>query len=160
MIEIKVDARHALAQFGPNGIPDGVRKNLRAVIPDLTRRLGAKVEQKLDTELKSRRRLEVKKEMVENPRTIVGRVRTVTNAEPKLLPQWLETGTRAHYIVARNASALSFFWPRVNAHVMFKQVWHPGFAGINYMQRSFQEMEGEIFASIVEAGRAGARDAA
>ncbi len=40
-LQIDVDARKALARFSPSGIPESVRKNLRSIIPDLTRRLGS-----------------------------------------------------------------------------------------------------------------------
>ncbi len=157
---VTVDARGAIAKFSPSGIPEYVRNNLRQIIPDLTKRLGARVEQRLDTELKSRKRLTVTKEMIENPTKIVGRVQTIATAEPKLLPQWLETGTKAHPIFAKNAVALSFFWPKLGRNVMFKSVWHPGFPGINYMQNSFRDMETEIFASMTAAVTRGVREAA
>ena len=157
---VTIDARAAIAKFSSAGIPESVRNRLRMVIPDLTKRLGRRVEEKLDTELKSRRRLQVTKEMVENPTKIVGRVQTVATAEPKLLPQWLETGTKAHPIIATNAGALFFYWPKLGRNVMFKSVWHPGFPGINYTQNAFREMEDEIFASMTSAVTAGAREAA
>ncbi len=157
---VTVDARGAIAKFSPAGIPEYVRNNLRQIIPDLTKRLGAKVEEKLDTELKSRRRLQVTKEMIENPTKVVGRVQTIATAEPKLLPLWLETGTKAHPIFAKNSGALAFFWPKMGRNVMFKSVWHPGFPGINYTQNAFREMEDEIFASMTRAVTAGVREAA
>ena len=43
---------------------------------------------------------------------------------------------------ARNASALHFFWERVGAWVSFKKVQHPGFAGIQYMERTLAEKAG------------------
>jgi hypothetical protein len=157
---ITVDATKALARFSRAGIPEDVRNNLRRILPDLTKRLSASVEDKLDTELRSRRRLEVRKLMREDPTKIIGQVQTVATAEPRMLPRWLDTGTRPHLITARNASALFFFWEKMGRWVSFHSVWHPGFPGLNYMQRSFQEMEDEIFRSIEEAARSGAREAA
>lgn len=40
--------------------------------------------------------------------------------------EWAENGTRAHPIVARNAKALVFYWPKVGRVVAFKHVNHPG----------------------------------
>jgi hypothetical protein len=157
---VTIDARGTIAKFSPSGIPESVRNSLRQVIPDLTKRLGARVEERLNTELKSRNRLVVTKEMIENPTKIIGRVETVATADPKMLPQWLETGTKAHQITAAPGSALAFFWGKMGKNVMFKSVWHPGFAGINYMQNSFRDMEDEIFASMTQAVTRGVREAA
>lgn len=156
---VTVDARAVTARFSPAGIPESVRKNLRAVLPDLTKRLGARVEAKLDTELKSRTNLKVEKLMREDPTKVVGQVRTVWTGDSakSFIPQILETGAKAHPIFPVNASALSFFWARIGQHMILKSVFHPGFPGINYMQRSFQEMETEIFDSMTRAVRAGAR---
>lgn len=159
MITVKVDAQKAIAKFGPSGIPEAVRKNLRAIIPDLTKRLGAAVETNLNTGLKSRNRLQVKKEMVENPTSLYGRVTTVSTREPQMLPLWLESGTKAHEIAARNASALFFFWDKVGRDVAFKRVQHPGFAGIHYTENAFNTMEAEIIEKLTSAVRAGAKAA-
>lgn len=37
-----------------------------------------------------------------------------------------ELGSKPHKIVAKNAPALSFFWPKVGKQVAFKSVNHPG----------------------------------
>jgi hypothetical protein len=159
MITVKVDATGALAKFSPAGIPDSVRRSLRTVIPDLTKRLGAAVESNLDSRLKTRRRLQVKKEMVENPSALYGRVTTIANPGPALLPLWLESGTQPHEIAAKNASALFFYWEKLGKNVAFKRVMHPGFAGVNYSSDAFAAMESEIVDSLTQAVRAGARDA-
>jgi HK97 gp10 family phage protein len=39
---------------------------------------------------------------------------------------FVHQGTRPHFIYARRASALRFFWPRVGRVVYFKHVHHPG----------------------------------
>src|SRR5437899_2343461 len=98
MITVKVDATSALARFGKSGIPDDVRRNLRALIPDLTRRLASRVDANLTAGLRTRRRLQVKSAMVENRQGITGRVTVVSTSEPLMLPLWLESGTRAHAI--------------------------------------------------------------
>lgn len=157
-VKITVDATQAIAKFSPSGIPEAVRRNLRKVLPGLTRKLGGLVEEKLNTQLKTRRRLEVKKELVENPREVTGRVRVnwTGEKEKSFIPQVLESGARAHPIVAKNAGALYFYWAKVGHNVMFQRVWHPGFAGIHYMQNSFREMEDEIFDTVDQAVKAGA----
>lgn len=159
MIEVRVDATRALARFSPAGIPEAVRRQLRAVVPQLTKRLGDLVEANLVAGLKSRRRLVVKKEMRESPTQIVGVVRTISTSEPRMLPAWLETGTRPHEIVVRRAKALVFFWPKVGKKVAFLRVNHPGFKGILYTASAFAAMEEEIRAQITQAVQTGARAA-
>lgn len=159
MITIQVEATKALAKFSPAGIPESVRRSLRAVIPDLTKRLGAQVDANLSSGLKTRRRLQVKKEMVENPKALYGRVTTVATSPPALLPLWLESGTAPHEIAARNASALFFFWEKMGKNVAFRRVHHPGFVGIHYTQNAFDAMEDEIVAALNGAVRAGAQAA-
>jgi hypothetical protein len=157
MITVKVDATRALAKFSPAGIPEAVRRNLRRVLPDLTRKLSAAIDARLASGLKSRRSLEDKVELVENPTAIFGRVRVIANApSPAMLPAWLNTGTAPHEIAARNASALFFFWERLGMNVMFRRVMHPGFAGINYAEGALADMRGEIVDTIGQAGRQGA----
>lgn len=149
VVTVKIDNTAAIANFGPQGfLPVAVRDNLRSVLPDLTRRLGAQVNSNLDSGLKTRRRLQVRQEMVENPTAIYGRVTTVATEEPLMLPEWLEDGTAAHVIRARNATALFFFWEKVGRNVMFQKVNHPGFAGIHYTQNAFDALEGEIRSGI------------
>lgn len=151
--EFRVDARQAYAKFSRSGIPEGVRNILRRRLPDLIRDFGARVEQKLDTQLKSRRRLRVRKEMVENPREIVGRVSVVWTGGPegKMVPQVLESGAKPHVIAARDAQALRFFWPKTGRTMFFKQVMHPGFPGIFYMESTMQEMEPDIVQALRQA---------
>lgn len=157
--EIKVDASRAIARFSPAGIPEGVRASLRGVIPDLTKRLGAQVDRNLDAGLRSRTRLTVRKEMVEDPRKIIGRVRTVWTgaAAQNMVPQVLESGSKAHEIAARNAPTLAFFWAKMGMTVFFRRVWHPGFAGIHYMENAFGAMSGEIRTGLTQAVKTGLR---
>lgn len=155
-VQVTVVDNTALARFSPAGIPEGVRNNLRRTIPGLTRRLAAVVDSKLNSELKSRDNLKIQPpqgEMVEGPTQIVGRVTVAWtgNAAASMVPQVLESGARAHPIEAKNAGALFFFFPAMGKNVFFKRVWHPGFPGIHYMQRSFQEMEDDIFQGITDA---------
>lgn len=155
MITVKVDNTTALARFGPQGIPVSVRNELRKVIPDLTRRLGAAVNRNLNDRLKSRRRLVVQQQMVENTQAIYGRVTTVSVSEPFMLPIWLEDGTRPHEIVAKNAPVLAFYWDRIGGMAFFKRVMHPGFAGVRYTADAFAEVEPEIKSEINRAVRDG-----
>lgn len=157
MISVKVDSSKALIKFGPQGIPEAVRRNLRRIIPDLTKRLGAAVDANLTAGLKTRASLTVKKEMVENPTALYGRVTTVSSKNP-LLPLWLESGTKAHDIVA-TGPALAFFWPKVGKQMFLKKVHHPGTAPGNFSANAFHAMEAEIKAALTSAVRAGARAA-
>lgn len=155
MISVQLDATQAIARFGQRGLPVTVRNNLRRVLPDLTKRLGDQVSANLDAGLKSRRRLVVRKEMVENPTQIYGTVTTVSTSPPIMLPLWLEDGTLPHIIRAKNVSALYFFWDKLGKFVSFKQVMHPGFAGIRYTQNAFDAMEDEIKRTIDRIVREG-----
>jgi len=156
VITVKVEAQQAIAKFSPSGIPEDVRRNLRAVIPNLTKRLGAAVDANLSAGLKTRRSITVRKEMVENRSALYGRVVTVSSKLP-MLPLWLEEGTKAHDIVARNAKALYFYWDKAGGFVAFHSVHHPGFAGIHYSRDAFAEMEDEIVKKLDEADVAGAQ---
>lgn len=151
MITAKVESQVAMARFGPSGIPESVRKSLRVIIPDLTKRLGAQVEANLNTGLKTRRRLQVKKEKIESRSALYGRVTTISTSEPMMLPLWLEEGTRAHAIEARNAKALFFFWDKMGKNVAFKRVMHPGFPGIHYTGNALESMRSEIINAITLA---------
>ena len=159
--QIQVDARQALLKFSDAGIPEGVRRNLRTVIPGLTKKLGSLVDYKLNTELKSRTHVEVKNEMVESPTYLYGRVSAVWTGDPKqsMVPAVLDTGAVAHDIEAVNASALFFFWEKLGMNVAFRRVHHPGFAGINYMKRSLDEMHDEIVNGLRQAAADGAKAA-
>jgi hypothetical protein len=159
MITVQVDATRALAKFSPDGIPESVRRNLRRAIPDLTKRLGAAIDSNLSTRLKTRRRLSVKNEMVENPTALYGRSSVVANPGPAMLPYWLERGTSPHEIIAKNASALFFFWEKLGRNVAFRRVMHPGFEGRFFARDAFAAMENEIVRSLTEAVRRGAREA-
>ena len=151
-VEIKVDTTHAIAKF--DRIPVAVRDNLRAVIPDLTRALGRLVNAKLDSELKSRNRLNVTEEMHENPNYIYGIVGLV-GGPPEFLPNIIETGAQPHPIEGN--PILAFFWEKLGQQVFFRHVNHPGFKGIRAMERSLDEMRGEIVAKITETTHATAQ---
>ena len=53
-------------------------------------------------------------------------------------------GTRPHRIVARNAPALRFFWPKVGRVVFFKSVNHPGTKANRFMERALNRAAREI----------------
>ncbi len=155
MITVKVDDRAAMARFGPSGIPESVRKNLRAIIPNLTKRLGALVDANLTGGLKTRRRLQVKSEMVENPSALYGRVRTISTSEPFFLPNILETGAKAHIIRGINRPDKLLFF-EIGGHLISKhEVNHPGFPGIHYAGNALAAMESEIINGITQAVRNG-----
>lgn len=154
-VEITIDASRAIARFSPAGIPEQVRNNLRRLIPDLTRRFGAEVERKMFAGLRSSgpHRLQVQKQMIENPTQVVGRVEVVWKgpASGRLVPTYLEEGTRPHVIAARFAPSLVFFWAKMGRWVAFKQVNHPGTKGIHMVADTFAEMQGEIRATLARA---------
>lgn len=163
MIAIQVNAQSALARFSPAGIPEQVRRNLRATIPGLLRSLAAEVNRNLDSGLKSRARVQIDKgqgEMVENARGITGRMEMIWTGDPSasMVPQVLESGARPHVIEAKNAGALYFYWPVVGANVFFRKVNHPGFPGIRYMQNAFEGMKSEIVGKLEESVKDGARE--
>jgi hypothetical protein len=157
-VTITVDATRALAKL--DRVTPAVRNNLRGVIPNLTKQLGALVNSKLDSQLKSRKNIQIKQEMVESASYIYGRVFAAWTGDRKamMVPQILESGARPHDIEAVNAKALAFFWDRMGGDVFFKRVHHPGFPGIHYMENSFDEMKGEISSRIRSAITAAARD--
>jgi hypothetical protein len=158
-VTIKVDSTRAIAKL--NRIPVSVRNALRRVIPNLTKQLGALVNAKLDSKLKTRTNLDVKQEMHENAQSITGVVSLVWNGDPtsKLVPTYLEYGTRPHEIAAVNANALAFFWERIGENVMFKRVQHPGFPGFYFLRDSLAESRDEITSQITAAVKQGAREA-
>ena len=155
--QITIEADKALARFSPAGIPNAVRRNLRRVLPDLTKMVGNLVNSKLDAGLQSRRRVKITQEMVENPKEIYGEVKAVWtgDASKAFVPTILESGAVAHAIVAVNAKALYFFWPKLNQFVSFKSVWHPGFAGIHYMRDAFAERRDTIRVRLEDAVKRG-----
>lgn len=157
--QITIDAREALARFSRAGIPEGVRNQLRQTLPDVTRKLGALVDSKLSSQLKSRTNLQVKKELVENPQKIVGRVRVIWTGDSSkaMVPFWLDQGTRPHEIKAVNAKALYFYWEKIGAYFIGKKVMHPGFKGLDFMNQSLLEMEPEIVDVIRDAAVRGAQ---
>lgn len=152
--EINVNMSSVMAKFSPAGIPETVRNNLRRVLPDLTKEIGRAVDDKLSSQLKSRTSLETKKELVENPTSIFGRVRVTSSRNP-LLPEWIEKGTRPHEIKAKNVNALHFMWPVMGGFVFFKSVHHPGTKAMQFMETTFGEFEPQIVSRLTEAVRQG-----
>jgi len=51
--------------------------------------------------------------------------------------KWLNEGASWHPIVARNARALAFYWPKVGRFVFFKSVNHPGYKGDDYITQAY-----------------------
>lgn len=152
---ISVDARQAYARFSESGIPENVRKSLRQMLPQLVRRVGAALDRRLDSELKSRTNLAVRRELVEDPKRVAGRIRLEwTGVSTKaMVPQWLEEGTSPHEIAAVRARALYFFWDRIGAYAMFKKVMHPGTRPYRLAENTLVEMEPDIVATLTEAVR-------
>lgn len=162
---VTVDARSALAQFSRAGIPESVRNSLRQVIPDLTKRLGALAQDNLIGGVDSWTHIDIKKEMVENPSKIIGRVRSVWTGDSakKMVPQWIEEGTRAHEIWASGAHGgpgpknLFFFWKKIGTYWGGPMVHNPGVTPRHYMKYAFEAMHDEIIDSMTKAVTRGTR---
>jgi len=156
-IEIKIDTTRAVAKLGR--ITPEVRDNLRKVIPDLTKALGRLIGSKLDSGLKSRKTLSVAQELHESTQMITGVARVEASApSPKLLPTYLNEGTRPHEIMGN--PVLAFPWDKIGGRTaFFRKVNHPGFAGLHFMEAAFSEMHDEIVAEITGAVKSGAREA-
>jgi len=156
-IEIKVDTTRAIAKLGR--ITPQVRDNLRKVIPDLTKALGKLIGAKLDSGLKSRKTLTVAQELHESVNRITGVARVEASASsPKLLPTYLEEGTRPHEIIGN--PVLAFPWDKLGgATAFFRKVNHPGFAGLHFMEKAFSEMQEEIVGEIKAAVKEAAHEA-
>lgn len=139
-------------------LPEDIRNNLRRVLPDLGKRLGAKVEAGMQAKLQSHNRLKVTKQLIENPRSIYAKVALVWTGEAskKLVPTWLEEGTKPHRITARNAPVLAFFWPKIGAMFFGKYVNHPGNKAYKIFGDAYDGMRSEITDSITRAVRSAA----
>lgn len=146
--QITVNAQQAYARFSPAGIPEQVRKNLRALLPGLGQRVGGQIESRLNTELKSRQSLTVSKLMIENPSALYLQI-TVKSSKNPMLPTWLESGTRPHEILGR--PLLSFWWEKMGFQFIGPRVMHPGFAGIHYAENTLAAMESEIVDTLSNA---------
>lgn len=162
MITVEVNGARALARFSPAGIPEAVRKNLRAAIPGLLRELAGQVNSNLSV-LKSREHVQIDRGegvMIENASGITGQLDMIWTGDQaaSMVPLILESGAVPHVIEAVNVSALAFNWPALGGQVFFKKVNHPGFPGIHYMQNAFDKLRPEIVQKIEDAVRAGAAE--
>lgn len=160
-IEVKADAVLAKMRI----LPQRLRAKLRTTIPGLTRDLAAKVRAKLvpgslgtsaQTGLPlfatSNRLLpSVSAEVRDNVAYFKGRVFLDPGKFPAIAGMSLESGARPHVIVARNASALRFFWPKIGGTFVGRQVHHPGFPGAFFMRDSLAEMLPEITETLKDA---------
>jgi hypothetical protein len=136
-----------------------VRANLRAVMPKLGKQLGAKIEENMASRLNSANRLKVTKKMVENPRSITTTVSLdwTGEASKKLVPTYLEKGTKAHEIVAKHASVLAFYWPKINGWFFGPKVNHPGTKPYNLVADAWASQKDAIQAALTEAVRSAGR---
>lgn len=155
-VEVKVDATRALAKM--DRIPVAVRDQLRSIIPDLTKQLGALVNAKIASELASHKTLNVAQEMHENAQRIIGVVRLDANSpSPSLLPLWLEEGTKEHFVAPVRAKALH--WTEGGQDFFSKGHWVRGIGPYKFLARSFNEMKDQIVTGIKNAVKTGARQA-
>lgn len=144
-VSVTVDGK-AYRKF--DKLPEDIRSALRAEIPSLTKDLATRVRAKLipGALFKTTTRLlpAVGVKMVENTKEIYGTVYIDQGKFPNVVAHTLESGSRPHDIVVKNAKALYFFWAKLGRHVAFLRVHHPGFEGRSYMQSSLDEMMPEI----------------
>lgn len=141
---ISIDARVANARF--SGMPEQVRANLRRVLPQLAKELGSAVERNVANNLKSHVNLKVTKQLVENPKTIYARVSLdwTGPAAKKLVPFWLEEGTKPHVIQARNAKVLAFYWDKIGGMFFGPKVNHPGTRAYKLFQTAYDAQKANI----------------
>lgn len=136
-------------------MPENARKRMRSEIPILTKQLAERVRAKLQPGalFRTTTRLlpAVKSEMVENTNEIYGRVYIDQRLFPNVVAHTLESGSKAHVIEAKNASALFFFWEKLGMNVAFKRVNHPGFSGRSYMESSLGELKESMTAKLRDA---------
>jgi len=152
-ITIKVDPRKASERL--NALPKAVRDNLRSLMPLIATTLSGSINQKLDNELKSRERLHVKAQMREGAKDIGVTVSLTADPGPKLLPDWLESGTRPHMIFGK--PYLAFHWDRVGKDMVLRSVQHPGTQAYQFMARSLEEMRADVLAEIGDVVKKAAR---
>ena len=130
VVEVRIDGK---VEAKYSKLPEGVRGALRAEIPVLTRKLAARVRAKLapGALFKTSTHIlpAVTAKMIENTSEIYGRVYIDPGKFPEVVAHTLESGSKAHVIRAKNASALFFFWEKLGQNVAFKEVHHPGFEG-------------------------------
>jgi hypothetical protein len=146
---INVDLSKALLRFGEAGIPEQVRTNLRRLIPPLAINFTAQVNNRLNTQLKSRNSLTVTNEMRENRNQITAKIQIVSSTN-QLLPTYLELGTRPHGIDPVNAQFLHFALGGV-IEVFAKHVEHPGTRAYHFLEDTLVEFKSEILDTMQQA---------
>lgn len=58
--------------------------------------------------------------------------------------EYVSSGTRPHIIKPRNASALSFFWPKAGKTVVFAHVNHPGTKPNDFWTRTLGDIPNRV----------------
>ncbi len=159
-VQIKVDAQQAFARFSDAGIPEQVRNNLRRALPGLGKDIAQAVNAKLDARLKARTNITVDAKMIEkgggkNAIFIEVGARWTGAASKRMVPKWLEIGTRPHVIEARIAKTLAFYWPKIGGMFFGKRVNHPGTKPYRYMEDTLVEKEVSIVDVLSRAVREG-----
>lgn len=147
---INVDLSKAQLRFSPAGIPETVRSNLRRLIPQLAHNITAAINNRMNTQLKSRNTLTVTEKMRENPSKITMEIQIISPSAKGLLPAYLELGTAPHEIVPRNAQFLRFALGGV-IEVFAKKVQHPGTRPYLFMEQTVAEFMGDIQGTLNEA---------
>lgn len=150
---ISVDLSKAVLRFSDAGIPEQVRTNLRRLIPGLAHNITAAINNRINSQLKTRRTITVTQKMREDPRRIVMEIAIESPSAEGLLPTYLELGTKAHQISPRNAYARFFtpgFWGWTT-YTKLKPVQHPGTRAYNFLGDTVSEFKNDIHATLDEA---------
>jgi hypothetical protein len=142
-VKIEVDLSKALVRLSDAGIPESVRTNLRRLIPPLANNMVAAINNRLNTQLKSRNTIEVTEVMRENPSRITATIAIESPSAGGLLPTFLELGTKPHEILPVNAQMLHFVLGGV-IEVFARRVDHPGTKPYLFMQDTLAEFMGDI----------------
>lgn len=147
---ISVDLSKALLRFSNAGIPEQVRNNLRRLIPPLASNMAAAINNRMNTQLKSRNTLTVTTKMREDPTKISMEIAIMSPSAQGLLPTYLELGTKAHEIFPRNARFLHFALGGV-IEVFARKVNHPGTRPYLFLSDTLAEFMTDIRATLDQA---------
>ena len=147
---INVDLSKALLRFSNAGIPEQVRNNLRRLIPGMGHTITNAINNRLNTQLKTRRTITVVEQMRENANQIVMRIAIESPSAEGILPKYLELGTKPHPIYPVNVSFLRFALGGV-IEVYARKVMHPGTRPYLFMDQTVAEFKNDILGMLNDA---------
>ncbi len=147
---INVDLSKAILRFSNAGIPEQVRNNLRRLIPNMGHTITNAINNRLNTELKSRRTIMVTEKMKESPTQLTMEIAITSESAAGLLPTYLELGTRPHEIKPVNFQFLHFTLGGV-IEVYARKVMHPGTRPYLFMEKTVAEYKNDILEMLDES---------